>query len=64
MKTHLKVENPTDIEMTLTVTMRLGEWLDLAKELPVKWPGIPLINAIRDMAEKAMARFAPGETKP
>ena len=33
MKMKLKVENPFDIEMSLTTTMKLKDWIELLRQL-------------------------------
>lgn len=61
MKTSLKVQNPDSIEMTLTVTMTLGDWKTLQRQLATPWPAWKLGEAINNMVHKANANFTPDE---
>jgi hypothetical protein len=58
MTTKLKVENPDGIELTLTMTMTLGQWKELRGQLAGKWPAWDLGNAIREMIQKADTHFS------
>lgn len=57
MKANLKVEQPEAIEMTLTITMRLGEWKSLSHQLQDHYPSWKLGEAIRAMTDKAQKHF-------
>lgn len=62
MTTTLKVEKPDGIEMTLTMTMTLGQWKELRAQLAGAWPAWELGSAIREMIQKADTHFR-GEVK-
>lgn len=60
MKALFKAEKPADIQMTLTVTMTMGEWNEVAEHLTdtrFHRPDGKLLDAIRTMARKASAHF-------
>lgn len=61
MKAMMKVEKPDDIEFTLTVTMRLGDWVALQKQLEDGWPACDLSMRITDMRYQATKHFYPKE---
>lgn len=49
MKTRMKIENPGDVEVTLTVTMKASEWEGLRDMLPNKHPGSELGYRINEL---------------
>ena len=57
MTTKLKVENPDAVEMTLTLTMPLGQWRRLKEQLGNAWPAWDVGSAIREMITKAETHF-------
>ena len=59
MKTKLEVENPKDIEFTLTMTMKLKDWEELRDSLAQQWPASDLSRAITDMTYAAGKNFYP-----
>lgn len=61
MRTKFEVEEPSDITMTLTVTMKLGEWKTLQSQLADKYPSWKLSAAITDMVLLATKTFYPDE---
>jgi hypothetical protein len=60
MKAIFKADKPSDIQMTMTLTMTLGEWTEIADHLTdtrhYRADG-KLLEAIRVMARKASAHF-------
>ncbi len=48
MKIQGEIENINDIEVTLSITMNMGEWKDLEKDLPERYPHWKLGSAITD----------------
>jgi hypothetical protein len=60
VKAHFKAERPADIQMTMTLTMSLGEWNEIAEHLIDTRhyrPDGKLLDAIRTMARKAAQHF-------
>jgi hypothetical protein len=57
MKAIFNVENPNDVEFTLTITMRLGDWKRLKEQLGRDYPAWRLGRAIVDMVQQAGAHF-------
>ncbi|QGZ66328.1 hypothetical protein [Paraburkholderia acidisoli] len=60
MKAQFKAENPSDIQMTMTLTMTLGEWREIGEHLTdtrsFRADG-KLLDAIRTMVRKASQHF-------
>jgi hypothetical protein len=63
MNAKLTVENPQEIEMTLTVTLKLRDWLVLKAQLADSWPSWHLSQQIADMSRLAQTTFYP-KTEP
>lgn len=61
MKAQFKAESPNEIEMTLTITMPVGEWRALAKVIDSAYPGWQFLGVIRDLILQAEAHFFPHE---
>ncbi len=59
MKTALRVTNPDDIVMELTVSMSLKHWKELQQQLPAGWPAWELSRTINDMVGQANKQFYP-----
>lgn len=55
MRTKLTFEKPGDIEATLTITMKVKDWEDLAKQLSRSFPSWRLSLAIESLLQKANA---------
>lgn len=53
----LQAQSPSDIEMTLTITMKMGEWVDLSRQLPTGYPAWKLGAAITDLTRRAVTHF-------
>ena len=49
--------HPEDIEMQLTITMKISEWMELAKQLDREYPAWRLSAAIRKMVEQSNAHY-------
>jgi hypothetical protein len=47
VRARAQIESPNAAELTLTLTMRVGEWKDLAALLPEQWPAWPVASLIR-----------------
>lgn len=60
-----RVEKPEEIVFTLTMTMKLKDWLTLEKQLQhgagviSEWPASDFISEIRDMATQAKRELFP-----
>ncbi len=66
MDTRFKATKPEEIQMTMTITATLGEWMLIrrALEVPPNWPCRDLDDRIRAMvsqAEKNFVYFPPAE---
>jgi hypothetical protein len=60
MKAVFKTENPKDVVMTMTLTMTLAEWSEIAEHLQDTRPYRPdgkLLTAIRAMTRRATQHF-------
>lgn len=57
MKTEFKATKPGEIDLTLTITMSLAKWQELASAIKSDWPGWQLTAVIRQMAESATKHF-------
>jgi hypothetical protein len=54
-----KVEKPENIEVTLTMTMRLKDWNALSRQLANEWPSSDLSRTISDVTNQANKVFWP-----
>ena len=61
MQTDFKVENPKEIVLTMTISMTLGEWQELSKQVSDKWPGTNFKDAIWRMEQAASKHFSAEE---
>lgn len=57
MKAAFKLENADETEATLSVTMKLGEWKQLQRQLPNVWPSWQFGNEIERMIGAAEKHF-------
>jgi len=60
MKAQFKAEFPKEIQMTMMLTMTLGEWTEIAEHLTDTRhyrPDGKLLDAIRTMTRKASQHF-------
>jgi hypothetical protein len=67
MHTRLKVEQPGEVEFTMTITMKAREWEALYDELSNKWPASTLSYHISDLLGQARRIFwsdEPSATNP
>lgn len=53
MKTQFRIENPDELQMTLTVTMSLRDWKIQRDQLQTSYPSWKLSGAITDMVSAA-----------
>jgi hypothetical protein len=61
MTSKIKVKNPDDIEMELTLTMRLKDWKELNLQLQKTWPSWEIGSKIYSMVTHAERHFYPQE---
>lgn len=63
MQCRLKVEKPEDIEYTLTVTMKAGDWDKLRDQLDkhYAWPGSDLVRQINSLLAQARKIYWPAD---
>lgn len=69
MQCRLKCENPADIEYTVTITMKAGDWEKLreqldASQLSTSYPSWTLIREIDDLLRQARKIYWPKEPAP
>jgi hypothetical protein len=57
MITTFKAENPKDIEITMTFTMPLRDWKDLAEQIEKEYPGWKFAAEIRQMVQEMQKTF-------
>ena len=58
MKTQFRIENPDDVQMTLTVTMPARDWKVLREQLQTTYPSWKLSSAIANMVDSATKTFS------
>lgn len=58
MKTQFRIENPDDVQMTLTVTMPARDWKVLREQLATTYPSWKLSSAITNMVDSATKTFS------
>lgn len=64
MRTQMTATKPDDIDFTLTISMRLGEWKDLREEISKDGhTGWKLRSAITGMIIMAQSKFEPEAEK-
>ncbi len=59
MKGLFNIVDPAEVEMELTLTMRLKEWKELQEQLNKDWPSCDLSSKITDMVVQAYKCFWP-----
>ena len=59
MKTSFGATNANEMEFSMTITMKLKDWMALSKQLVHEWPSHLLSNEITDMVNQASSRFYP-----
>lgn len=59
MQAKILVKDPEKIEFTLIITMSLGEWLKVQKELPNTYESNKISKAVNDMTTQAQRVFWP-----
>lgn len=57
MRAVIKIENPKGVEVTLNLTMSLGDWIILREKLPAGWPVNELGYAINDAVMKVQRQL-------
>lgn len=61
MNVWMKLEKPKEAEATLTITMRLSEWEELASQLPREWPSWELGQKITSTVHRVSKTFTATE---
>ena len=62
MKARFMIENPSEIEATMEITMNLKMWKELQKQLSEAHPSWKLSSYISDLLYQAEQTFYPKET--
>ena len=57
MKAKLELANVKDLEATMTITMRISDWMELKEQLGGNWPSWKFGSCIRELIEKATKEF-------
>ena len=55
------IQNLSDVEATVTVTMTVGEWREVLGQLSTKWPSWKFGEAILNMITAFDKNFSPYE---
>lgn len=61
MKAKFRIENPDDVEATITITMKIGEWKEIKDQLARQHPSWKLASAITQTIRSAEKVFCSGE---
>lgn len=67
MKATFKIERPKDVEVTMSITLRLKDWMELRDQLQNVYPSWSLSSTIDTLVIKATKEFVeymPDEVKP
>lgn len=54
----MRVENPQDVSVTLSLTMSVDDWEIMLDQLDAKWPSWSLKSVIRRAVKKVRQEFA------
>lgn len=57
MRSTFKLDNPDDMQATMTLTMSVKEWRQLRKQLSDSWPSWDFSRQIGDLIGAAEAHF-------
>lgn len=57
MKAVFKIERPKDVEVTMSITLRLKDWMDLRSQLQNVYPSWSLSGTIDTLVSKATKEF-------
>lgn len=57
LKATIKIQRPEDVEVSMTLTMPLREWIELQTQLPSKYPAWRFSAAINALVSQAKAQF-------
>jgi hypothetical protein len=57
MRTSIKVENPDDVLMSMTITMTVKQWTELQQQLQNTWPSWVLSSRITTLIHQARKVF-------
>ena len=63
MSGSFQIEHPEDIEATLTLTLKMGEWRQIQEQLEDswRWPMSELADTINSLVKQATEKFYPKE---
>jgi hypothetical protein len=50
MRIQAKIDQTEDIQVSMTITMNLEDWIMIAESLPTKYPSWQLAHKIKDVA--------------
>lgn len=50
MRVQAKIDQTEDIQVSMTITMNLEDWIMIAESLPTNYPGWQLAQKIKDVA--------------
>jgi hypothetical protein len=59
VKASFKIENPEDVDCTLTLTMKVRDWEDLCRCVSSEWPGWKVRGIVRDLVAEARKSVYP-----
>lgn len=61
MNARIYIEQPDEVQLTLAVTMPLGHWRELQKQIGTGWPAVKLHSAIDRLITKATTGYTDAE---
>lgn len=57
MITQMKIDEPSNVNVTMTITMTVADWRNLKAQLNNQYPGWKLSQAISDMVDAVNTKF-------
>ena len=61
MRGKFKLDNPDEMQASLTITMSVKQWRDLRDQLDSKWPSVRLAGFIGGLIRQAEAVISDSE---
>ena len=64
VKIVMMASHPSEIELTMALTMTVGDWLNLAEQCKDKYPGWQLTSAIANAVNNVKQKFEEQVERP